>query len=172
MQWISVQDNPEYTYIDLSLAVIIKVNKKSIHVAYKNIFQPGDPGKLVEITEQEEELQELAEYSSNNTIDKQHDLVLSAPSESWKGLNSNTKYLFRLIVTCPCSENNSSDNDSKQKFISSSADVEVTTNASPVMKLLEVSSFVDEMYTGMYVCYVFLLGESHIGRGIKNNIYV
>lgn len=119
-----------------------------------NIFQPGDPGKLVEITEQEE-LQELAEYSNNNTIDKQHDLVLSAPNESWKGLKSNTKYLFRLIVTCPCSQNNSSDNETKQNFISTSADVEVTTNASPVMKLLEVNLLMKLMYTGMYVYYVF-----------------
>ncbi|XP_031341552.1 uncharacterized protein LOC116169571 isoform X1 [Photinus pyralis] len=100
---------------------------------------PGNVHLLTKVTVKSNEfLNELDEYS-NDTVDKDYNLVLSKPKDSWMGLGSDTSYMFRLNVTCPLPDNDDSRTEQVLKHVVVTALICVVTSPIPTINDLSVT---------------------------------
>ncbi|KAK5643097.1 hypothetical protein RI129_006942 [Pyrocoelia pectoralis] len=83
-------------------------------------------------------LNEIDEYS-NDTLDKDYNLLLSKPKDSWPGLGSDTTYLFRLNVTCPVADHSDSAAEQVLRHVTVTADISLSTSPIPILSTLTVS---------------------------------
>ncbi|KAF5308870.1 hypothetical protein FQR65_LT00570 [Abscondita terminalis] len=105
---------------------------------------PGNVDALTNITIMEDEfLNEIDEYT-NNTIDKEYNLIIPKPDGKWLGVKGNSSYLFRLNVTCPDLKDVTDSLDSIEELlalnpVTLTADVLIYTDNPPVMNSLHIN---------------------------------
>lgn len=84
-------------------------------------------------------LSELVDYGNDTVI---RDITLFVPTpnnDSWKGLEPNVKYKFRLMTTCPEPIDDQVTSEQPRRNITSTTDIVIETNGPPIGGVLEVT---------------------------------